>query len=191
MLQICHLLLLGSRVPDCVFLCSCLLLPARGVEELICATAVAAGRRTCHQSTSGHLFKAKVSVYHCWRVLRSPWSPRQPEGVEHVQNLALVLELSVCPGRLAECFPAVREDFLIDLSINTCFFLLFYHCVFPAFGSWKKPKPNSCDPQKHPTESIILIPFWLEFYQVTESCFAVVQVVKENVKMGLKLHLNL
>lgn len=53
---------------------------------------------------------------------RSPWSPCQPEGVEHVQNLTLVLEFSVWPGRLAECFPAVREDFLIDLSINTCFF---------------------------------------------------------------------
>lgn len=119
-LQICHLLF-GSRVPDRVLLWSCLFLPARGVEELIFATAVAASRRTCHQSTSGHLFKDEVSVYHYWRVLVCPMVSTPTCGSGESTGPGSVLELSVCPGRLDECFPTVREAFLIAISIKTWF----------------------------------------------------------------------
>lgn len=87
--------------------------------------------------------------------------------------------LPYSPGGLSDCY--LNKDLVFGL----------FTTVLPAFGSWKNPKPNGCDPQTHPTESIILTPFWFEFYQVIESCDAVMRVVRENVKTGLKLHLNL
>lgn len=70
----------------------------------------------------------------------SPWSPGQPVGVENAQDLAPVL--APCwswlhPGRLDECFPTVREDFLIDISINT-WFVDFLPLCFSCFQVMEK-----------------------------------------------------
>lgn len=65
----------------------------------------------------------------------------------------LALELSVCPIRLDEYYPAVQDDCQLDL-LKTSFWIS-YHCVLPDFRPWENPNhKNITFPFKGPPHKI-------------------------------------